>query len=126
MTFLVNPIFKSAYNIKKVINLKTTNRITTVQMYVAVSKVMTIFIAIELTQSLLPFRANRFDSFLQMVASSYQSCCNEDSQTDWSYWKDCHDQLKISVMSLRGKSGSKYFVRHFAFLMYIKSKSKTD
>lgn len=29
-------------------------------------------------------------------------------------------------MNLRGKSGSKYFVRHFAFLMYIKSKSKTD
>ena len=34
-----------------------------VQMYVAVSKVLTIFIAIELTQSLLPFRANRFDFF---------------------------------------------------------------
>lgn len=71
MTFVVNPIFKSAYNIKKVIkkkkkkviNFKTTKRITMVQMYVAVSKVLTIFIAIELTQSLLPFRANRFDFF---------------------------------------------------------------
>lgn len=72
MTFLVNPIFKSAYNIKKVINFKTTNRITVVQIYVAVSKVLTTFIAIELTQSLLTFRENRFDFFLQMVASSYQ------------------------------------------------------
>lgn len=72
MIFLVNPIFKSAYNIKKVINLKTTNGITVVQIYVAVSKVLTIFIATELTQFLLPFRANRFDFFPQMVASSYQ------------------------------------------------------
>ena len=54
------------------INLKTTSRITVVQIYVAVSKVLTTFIATELTQSLLTFRANRFDFFLQwlLVATS--------------------------------------------------------